>query len=83
MKSELENVVKRLDQMNIGSELFLKEKKKQDIVKDLKMMFGDNIVSEHWINLSYVYDSHVLKKTSGFQAVFTIVMSVLELGICC
>jgi hypothetical protein len=39
--------VKRLDQMNIGSELFLKEKKKQDIVKDLKMMFGDNIVSEH------------------------------------
>ena len=39
--------MKRLDQMNIGSELFLKEKKKQDIVKDLKMMFGDNIVSEH------------------------------------
>lgn len=34
-----------LNQMNIGSELFLKEKKKQDIVKDLKMAFGDNIVS--------------------------------------
>jgi hypothetical protein len=37
--------VKHLDQINIGSELFLKEKKKQDIVKDLKMAFGDNIVS--------------------------------------
>jgi hypothetical protein len=32
--------------MNIGTELFLKEKKKQGIVKDLKMTFGDNIVSE-------------------------------------
>jgi hypothetical protein len=46
VKSQLENVVKHLDQMNIGSELFLKEKKKQDVVKDLKMTFGDNIVSE-------------------------------------
>jgi len=47
VKSELENVVKQLDKMSIGSELFLKEKMKQDIVKDLKMVFGDNIVSEH------------------------------------
>lgn len=37
--------MKHLDQINTGSELFLKEKKKQDIVKDLKMAFGDNIVS--------------------------------------
>jgi hypothetical protein len=47
VKSELENVVKHLDQMSIGSELFLKEKMKQNIVKDLKIIFGDNIVSEH------------------------------------
>jgi hypothetical protein len=46
VKNELENVVKHLDQMSIRSELFLKEKMKQDIVKDLKMIFGDNIVSE-------------------------------------
>jgi hypothetical protein len=45
VKSELENVVKHLDQMSIGSELFLKEKMKQDIVKNLKIMFCDNIVS--------------------------------------
>jgi hypothetical protein len=32
--------------MNVGSELFLKEKKKQNIVKELKMAFGDEIVSE-------------------------------------
>ena len=38
--------MKHLNQMSIGSELFLKEKMKQDIVKDLKMIFGDNIVSE-------------------------------------
>lgn len=38
--------MKQLDQMSIGSELFLKEKTKQDIVKDLKMIFGDNVVSE-------------------------------------
>jgi len=47
VKSELENVVKHLDQMSIGSELFRKEKRKQDIVKDLKGFCGDNIVSEH------------------------------------
>ena len=46
MKKELENVVKHLDQMSIRSELFLKEKMKQDVLKDLKMIFGDNIVSE-------------------------------------
>jgi len=46
VKSELENVVKKLDQMSIRSELFLKEKMKQDIVKDLKVLFGDDIVSE-------------------------------------
>jgi len=38
--------VKHLDQMSIRSELFLKEKMKQDVLKDLKMIFGDNIVSE-------------------------------------
>jgi hypothetical protein len=47
VKSELEKVVKHLDQMDIGSELFLKEKKKQDIVKDLKMAFCDNFVSDN------------------------------------
>jgi hypothetical protein len=46
VKKELENVVKHLDQMSIRSELFLKEKMKQDMLKDLKMIFGDNIVSE-------------------------------------
>jgi len=46
VKKELENVVKHLDQMSIRSELFLKEKMKQDVLKDLKMIFGDNIVSE-------------------------------------
>jgi hypothetical protein len=46
VKNDLETVVKHLEQMNIGSELFLKEKKRQDIVKDLKMAFGDNIVSK-------------------------------------
>jgi hypothetical protein len=45
VKNDLETVVKHLVQMNIGSELFLKKKKKQDIVKDLKIAFGDNIVS--------------------------------------
>ena len=38
--------MKCLDQMSVGSEIFLKEKMKQDIVKDLKMIFSDNIVSE-------------------------------------
>lgn len=56
VKNDLETVVKHLDQMNIGSELFLKEKKKQDIVKDLKMAFGDNIVSEYSIIFSCSYD---------------------------
>jgi len=42
------------DQMNIGSELFLKEKKKQEIVNDLKMAFGNNIVSEYYVTLDLV-----------------------------
>jgi hypothetical protein len=54
-------VVKHLDQMNIWSELFLKEKRKQDIVKDLKMAFGDNIVSEYYIIFSCSYDSNIFQ----------------------
>lgn len=69
VKSELENVVKKLDQMSIRSELFLKEKMKQDIVKDLKVLFGDDIVSECWINVTCLWFSYIEKDkwiTSNF-----------------
>lgn len=69
--------------MNVGSELFLKEKKKQNIVKELKMAFGDEIVSECWINVSYVYNSCILKKEGGLQAVVFTVVLALKLQICC
>lgn len=75
--------MKHLDQMNVGSELFLKEKMKQDIVKDLKMIFGDNIVSECRINLSYVYNSYILKKKSGLHAIVFTLVSALKVQICC
>lgn len=75
--------MKHLDQMNVGSELFLKEKMKQDIAKDLKMIYGDNIVSECCINLSYVHNSYILKKKSGLQAIVFTVVSALKLQICC
>jgi hypothetical protein len=61
VKRDLEAVVKHLDQINVGSELFLKEKMKQDIVKDLKMAFGDNIVSI--LLLSHIFiilSAHIL-----------------------
>jgi hypothetical protein len=54
VKRDLETVVMHWDQMNIGSELFLKEKKKQEIVNDLKMAFGNNIVSEYYVTLDLV-----------------------------
>lgn len=61
MKRDLETVVKHLNQINIGSELFLKEKKKQDVVRDLKMAFGDNIVSiTSLFHIFIILSTHIL-----------------------